>query len=489
MFPMLLLYAALAYVTFLVYRHSQYRHIPGPLSTRLTSLVLAYKSLTNDRYQYVHRLHARYGPVVLIAPSHVSIMDVEVFKRIHRGPDPLRKSKLYSGILCLGPSLVIERDEEVHKYQRKLASAAFGPKALNKFREDCQQLVATFDEVLQEDAASGRVIDLRYLFNCLGLDAMGLFTFRGDFQCVERRSSVLDGTLKNGKPIKNEQDLVGLPKFILAFMMCAAEISANAIQNCVNALPFIKPTMVDILSSVANKKLRQINFEEHGDDGLGQYLAGLTKLAIPVDLQYLKMYIMELLITGSTTASVAMTNVICVVSQNPDARLRLQKALDKALPVRKSSYDYAQFKAIPLLQQVIDEAMRLKHVVTRGLAREASNGLHVSIKGKSFNVPPGSDVSVPTYSLFRHPDIFDEPDCFKPERWEQPTQQMRDAFAPYMIGPRNCIGQHIASSEMIMVIGTIFRNFEVDVLEMPGEFQASLETRPTHLKCRIKRRE
>jgi cytochrome P450 len=68
-----------------------------------------------------------------------------------------------------------------------------------------------------------------------------------------------------------------------------------------------------------------------------------------------------------------------------------------------------------------------------------------SLEGETISgrwVPGGTTVVVPWYSAHRQKSNWRDPDCFVPERWlgdERYKADNRGAFAPFSMGPRNCI--------------------------------------------------
>jgi benzoate 4-monooxygenase len=66
---------------FTTYRHL--RHIPAPFPAQFTNLWLLSACRQGKRYEVVDQVHKRLGPVVRIAPNHVSINDDEAIQVIY----------------------------------------------------------------------------------------------------------------------------------------------------------------------------------------------------------------------------------------------------------------------------------------------------------------------------------------------------------------------------------------------------------------------
>jgi len=78
--------------------------------------------------------------------------------------------------------------------------------------------------------------------------------------------------------------------------------------------------------------------------------------------------------------------------------------------------------------------------------------------------------------MYRDPALFHSATSFLPERWlpeaaadpESPFyHDQRRAFQPFSLGPRSCMGQHLAWAEMRLVLAKLLWRF--DVRAGPGE--------------------
>ncbi len=71
------------------------------------------------------------------------------------------------------------------------------------------------------------------------------------------------------------------------------------------------------------------------------------------------------------------------------------------------------------------------------------------------------------FAIHRDPELWARPTDFLPERWlvtdeKDPLHPPRNVWRPFELGARNCIGQHLATVEMKMVLALVLKDFDVE---------------------------
>lgn len=122
----------------------------------------------------------------------------------------------------------------------------------------------------------------------------------------------------------------------------------------------------------------------------------------------------------------------------------------------------ADLPRMPYAEHVITETLRLYPTVWI-LGREAIEPNDVG----GYRVPVGTTVYMSQWILHRDPRFFDEPESFRPERWEDGMAKRipRYAYFPFGGGPRLCIGNAFAMMESVLLLTTIAQRFRLGLAE------------------------
>ena len=162
---------------------------------------------------------------------------------------------------------------------------------------------------------------------------------------------------------------------------------------------------------------------------------------------------LTLIVAGHETTASTLNWNWYLISQHPGVEQRLSNELETLT----TSFEFDDLPKFPYARQIIEETMRL-YPAGWSLSRKA---LGDDWLGDYF-VPAGTELYLPPYFIQRHPDLWEEPDRFDPDRFrpENSKHRHRMAMIPFSAGPRNCIGTHFARIEMqihLMIIGRCLR--------------------------------
>jgi len=190
-----------------------------------------------------------------------------------------------------------------------------------------------------------------------------------------------------------------------------------------------------------------------------------------------------LMLAGHETTALVLFYTFYLLANSPEAEGRLASELREVLGDRPPTA--ADVPSLRYTEWVVREAMRL-YPPAWGIAREALADCEIG----GYHVPKGTQLFMIQWLVHRDPRWFDDPEVFRPERWEHDLIKRlpRCAYFPFGDGPRICIGNHFAMMEAVLILATIARKYRLTI--EPGqtlELLPSITLRPRHgLRMRIK---
>ena len=188
-------------------------------------------------------------------------------------------------------------------------------------------------------------------------------------------------------------------------------------------------------------------------DMLDLLIASRDETGSGLGVEEIRDQVVTFIVAGHETVASALTWAWALVAAHPQVQHALQDESDAVLGGRPATFaDYAR---LPYARAVFDEALRLyppAWLITRK-AHEAD-----TLGGR--DIPASSLVIMSPYLLHRHPDLWTQPDDFRPERFLS-GEVDRNAFIPFGAGLRLCIGRDFAYVEGVLMLSAIAGRFSV----------------------------
>jgi cytochrome P450 len=177
--------------------------------------------------------------------------------------------------------------------------------------------------------------------------------------------------------------------------------------------------------------------------------------------EQLRVEVRTFLLAGQETTSLALTWTWYLLSQNPNARQRLEAELDAVLGDREPAF--TDLVNLPYARMVVDEAMRI-YPPAWGFSRQALADDELG----GFHLPRGWLAFVMPYVLHRLPAFWPDPEVFDPDRFlpERVAERPKFVYLPFGAGPRQCIGNQFALLEAQLSVACIAQRYRLHLV--PG---------------------
>jgi cytochrome P450 len=165
-----------------------------------------------------------------------------------------------------------------------------------------------------------------------------------------------------------------------------------------------------------------------------------------------------LLLAGHETTALTLSWTWALLSTHPRVADRLALELRDVLDGRAPTAD--DLPRLRYTEQVVTESMRL-YPPAYAIGREAVADCEIG----GYHTPAGTTLFLSPWVMHRDPRWFDEPDAFRPERWDGGLAERLPRFVhmPFGGGPRQCIGNRFAIMEAMLILAAIARRFRLQL--------------------------
>ncbi len=238
-----------------------------------------------------------------------------------------------------------------------------------------------------------------------------------------------------------------------------------------------------IISNVIRRRRATL---DGGSDMLSTLLRVKDEAGVEMTDTQLRDEMMTLFFTGHETTSLALGWTWYLLAQNQEAEGKLFEELDRVLAGRAPTYE--DLPQLRYTDWVVKESLRL-YPPAYGVVRTALKDCEIG----GYSVPAGATLAIFPWTVHRDPRYFERPLEFVPERWDNEFAKRlpRCAYFPFGVGPRVCIGNTFATTELVLMVAAIARKFQFKLA--PGHrvlLSPSLTLRPRKgLRVVLKKRQ
>jgi cytochrome P450 len=378
---------------------------------------------------FLERSSRRYGDFFTVRfpiGTIVFISDPDVIKQIFTGdPDVLHAGEANAGPLepIMGRNSVLLLDGPEHMRQRKLMLPSFHGERMQRYgglmREIAEQEIDTWPV--------GEPLPLRQRTQAVTLEIIMRTVFGIDD--AERLARLRD---RLGRMLD-----IGTHQTALA-MIALPGLRRTVGRRVWARFERLRADVDELLyDEIARRRSSPAETAER-DDVLSVLLQARDEAGKPMTDVELRDELMTLLVAGHETTATTLAWAFELLLRNPSALQRLQAEVDTG---EDGAY----------LDAVIKETLRVRPVVP-GVVRKLTEPLELN----GYRLPAGVRVAPNIYLTHRRPDVYPEPESFRPERFLD-TPPDTYSWIPFGGGIRRCLGASFALYELRVVIPAILR--------------------------------
>jgi cytochrome P450 len=376
---------------------------------------------------------ARTPIVILFRPEYVRYVLVENPRNFtNREFAGMGGSALDEGLLTI--------DGEKHRQQRRAVQPAFHKKRVESYASMMTQYTG---ELLQTWHA-GDTVDVSKAMQELTLRVVGKCLFNIDLNTqLQEIGSAFNEMLGSQ---------VGILEALLNMQVDNPITSYGRRMSAIRKLDMLINTLI------AQRRA------DPGDKGdvLSMLLAapeGETPDMVLNDKQ-VHDHIMTFIAAGHETTANALTWTFYLLAAHPSVREKLLDELRSVLGNRPPTLE--DMSKLTYTDWVLNESMRL-YPPAWLQGRHAVEAFDLG----DHRLPADTLIMLSQWVMHRLPDVWGDPETFRPERWDPANEQKvpSGAYFPFGMGPRICIGMPFAQLEAKLILTTIMQHYSPRTLK------------------------
>ena len=180
---------------------------------------------------------------------------------------------------------------------------------------------------------------------------------------------------------------------------------------------------------------------------------GADEDGTPADNAAIVGHLTQLFSATFETCQTLLTSALVLLAQHPKVARDLLDEVRGALQDAEPTIN--DLAKLPLLEAVIKETLRILPPVPL-VPRVATED--TSIAG--YPMPKGARIVLNPFLTNRMPDLYPDPDCFKPERWAT-TNPGTFEYLTFSAGPRACPGFGFAMNALKVALAVVVQRYRV----------------------------
>lgn len=158
--------------------------------------------------------------------------------------------------------------------------------------------------------------------------------------------------------------------------------------------------------------------------------------------------LLTFIVAGHETTALTLSWALYLCAFDQEVQDRARAEAQGVLRGRTATVN--DLESLPFIRMIVDETLRL--YPPAGILSRTAQGRD-ELCGRE--VLPGDTVMIPIYALHRNRLLWDDPNAFKPERFNDRKDIERYAYLPFGDGPRICIGSSFALQEAVIILATL----------------------------------
>ncbi|KAK9771433.1 putative Cytochrome P450 monooxygenase [Seiridium cardinale] len=431
---------------------------PGPKLAAITTLYAAYHDVVRGgQYVWViEEMHRKYGPVVRIRPDALHVNDPNFIEKLYPQSHKHRRERYKTMLQTIQAdgSVIATRDHDLHRKRRAVLNPYFSQANVRRLEPIINDTLTNLLRRMDGWAQSGEVVHMNVPFRAATKDIIQSYAL-GDgksFLDMEDCNAAFFDVIAPNR-------VAHIGTYCYWFAVLLANLPPALMMTLIPKIgvfaTYMQSLAIQIEEITRSKDLPEGRtiFHEIHQSNIPESEKAPKRLADEA---------MVLLVAGSETTASTLAAIMYHLLADRHMLARLKSELESVMPDPDQLPVASKLDALPFLNALIQEAIRLYPGATHRQDRVAPDE-DLSIEatdGTTFVIPAGTAFGMTAPLINRHPGLYENPTEFRPDRYLENPGLVKYQFS-FSKGARQCVGMNLAYQELQSLTAGIFRRYEV----------------------------
>ncbi|WP_242083914.1 cytochrome P450 [Aestuariivivens sediminis] len=428
------------------------------------SLLEFFRGATRFPAFHFYDLMAKYGDVVACGPYFYLINHPDIAKDILNRDQKDFSQNDFIGrrVTTLFGHGMVTSQGELWSSQRRLLNPVFSHHQLHEQMDEALEQIDCELDLWGQSLENNDQIDLADVMGTWAIMISGRLLFHSDL-----REYV--GKIKHVVKTGTGYIAKGLPFYMPLWVPSPLHLKIKKISKQID----------DILEAIIQQ--RQLEAFDN-DDLAGTLMQSLGKKSSSAYEKRVMLDEMKTMLAGGYfPISCSLSMLWYALGEQP----KYYKKMCDEIRSKPADYTFHQnfYHDFPITTSIVFEAMRL-YPVAFSIWRKAK----VNFTSHGVMIPKGKSVCISLFNIHRHPEFWEQPDSFMPERFTNANAKTRPKhyFMPFGWGNRKCIGDHYAIMVIFLTLIRTLQRFDVEICHEPLRVRRAALICPKRVPAKIK---
>ncbi|XP_046325528.1 cytochrome P450 3A13-like [Haliotis rufescens] len=466
--PLYYLLALAAFVLTYIYgtwNHNYFkkRDIPGPAPYPFVgnSFDVGFQ---NDLYDWCQKYGSVYGIFLGRQPAYV-ITDLEILKEVFvKSFDNFRNRRKFPLPYPFSLALFALEDD-TWKRVRNIMTPTFTGVKLRRMCGPINDCAKTLTTNFSKDRGVNHRFNMKQYFGSYAMDVIAQTAFGIK---IDSQNDFNDPFVAHAKmlfaPTKLAQALATLSNVVPILEPIFINLGLGIFPRKV--VTFFEKITAELIEQRRNETARrqeprpdflQLMMDASTEEGPGENANGETvkHSARHLSEEEIVAQCILFFIAGYDTTGSTLSYTAYNLAKNPDVQEKAYNEIKEILGNEEPNYD--NIGKLKYMDNVITETLRL---YPPGFVLNRVSSETIQIKGLTLS--KGQSIFIPVMAIHRDPQLYEDPDSFRPERHEEQAKTI--SFQAFGSGPRICIGMRLALVEVKVALANVLRSVKFERL-------------------------